>query len=75
MFTRSWTRFILCPQGNFMQVLDLLIFRQPGLAIDAKAAAIFTLLSVLKGRCKDKTGFVEDFSMEKEQSEMDNRSL
>jgi hypothetical protein len=35
-----------------VQVLDLLIFRQPGLAIDAKAAAIFTLLSVLKGRCK-----------------------
>ena len=34
-----------------MQVLDLLIFRQPGLAIDAKAAAIFTLLLVLKGRC------------------------
>jgi len=31
--------------------LDLLIFRQPGLAIDAKAAAIFTLLLVLKGRC------------------------
>ena len=27
------------------------------------------------GRCKDKTGFVEDFSMDKEHSEMDNRSL
>jgi hypothetical protein len=33
-----------------MQVLDLLIFRQLGSAIDARAAAIFTLLSMFIGR-------------------------
>jgi hypothetical protein len=48
--TISGAGWILCSKSNFLQVLDLLIFRQPGLAIDAKAAAIFTLLSVLKGR-------------------------
>jgi hypothetical protein len=33
--------------SDFMLVLDLLIFRQPGTAIDACAAAIFTLLKYL----------------------------
>ena len=41
------TWVILCPKGNFLQVLDLLIFRQPGSAIDARAAAIFTSFYLL----------------------------
>jgi hypothetical protein len=39
-------RRIFRTKCDFLQVLDLLIFRQPGTAIDASAAAIFTLLSM-----------------------------
>jgi len=47
MRASSEARWILCTKCNFMQVLNLLIFRQPGTAIDASAAAILSLLSCL----------------------------
>ncbi len=49
MFGSGW---IFRTQCDFLQVLDLYIFRQPGTAIDASAAAIFTLLSMLSLRSK-----------------------
>lgn len=47
MRASSEAGWILCTKCNFMQVLNLLIFRQPGTAIDASAAAILSLLSCL----------------------------
>jgi hypothetical protein len=44
MFGAGWIFRTKC---DFLQVLDLHIFRQPGTAIDASAAAIFTLLKYL----------------------------
>ena len=44
MFGSGWIFRTKC---DFLQVLDLLIFRQLGTAIDASAAAIFTCLKCL----------------------------
>ena len=49
LFVAEWIFRTKC---DFLQVLDLHIFRQPGTAIDASAAAIFTLLSMLSLRSK-----------------------